>query len=82
MNQLEFDNGVLAVAGKHIDIMTITADLRRQGDPESRRLEEEQIFVQNVLSALQDYDVTSDLLSDDDISYLFELATGALQTCP
>lgn len=82
MTQNEFDDTVLAIASKHLDIMVITADLRRQGDPAAHRLEEEQMMVQNVISALKDYDVTSDVLSDDDINYLIELATGACITCP
>ena len=82
MTQTDFDNTVLSIASSHLDMMVITADLRRQGDPGAHRLEEEQMLVQNVISALKDYDVTSDVLSDEDVNYLIELATGACLTAP
>lgn len=82
MTQTEFDNKVLAAVSGHINVMEIAADLRRQGDPQARRIEEEQIFCNNVITSLENYDVTSELLEDDDIEYLFELATGAIQKFP
>lgn len=82
MNQSEFDDKVLAVAQKGVVMAAHIADLRRQGDPDARRLEEEYIMLQNCLTSLKDYDITSDLLSDDDIKYVFELSTSILQTCP
>lgn len=77
ITQAEFDDKVLAVASKHITLMGIAADLRKQGDKEALRIEQEQMFLQNVISALKDYDITSDVLETEDIDYLFELATGA-----
>lgn len=82
MTQEAFDDVVIAIADRHVTMMGITADLRIQGDSQARRMEEEQMLMQNVLTALQDYDVTSDLLSESDIHYLQELATGASMTLP
>jgi hypothetical protein len=82
MNQVEFDNAVLAFTQRGVDLMYITAKMKRQGDPDVRRLEQEYMFLQNVVSALRDYDITSDLLSTANIDYLFELATNVLQRCP
>jgi len=82
MTQSDFDDLVLAIADKHVLRMGTIADLRMQGDPSAKRLEEEQMLMHNVLTALQDYDVTSDLLSEADIEYLEELATGAAISCP
>lgn len=82
MTQIEYDDKVLALASKHITLMGISADLRNQGDSEAQRLEEEQMFLQNIISALKDYDVTSDLLTSADIEYLFELGTGACISYP
>jgi len=82
MTQEEFDNKVLAAVSGHVDVMEIAADLRRQGDPQAKRIEEEQIFCNNVITALEGYDVTSELLADGDIDSLFELATGAVQKFP
>lgn len=82
MTQQAFDDKILAVAQKGVDMAAHIADLRRQGDPAARRLEEEYMMLQNCLTSLKDYDITSDLLSDDDIKYVFELSTSILQTCP
>ena len=82
MTQAILDAKVLAVAAKGVDMMYISASLRRQGDPAAARLEEEYMFLQNVLYAVRDYDVTSDLLTADDINYLFELATNVVQSHP
>jgi hypothetical protein len=81
--QSEFDNIVLEFSKKGVDFMSFTCDLHRQGDPDAKRLEEEYMFLQNVLSALRDYDVdVTTVLSTDDINYLFELATNVLQRSP
>jgi hypothetical protein len=82
MTQTEFDDKVLAAVSGHINVMEIAADLRRQGDPHAKRIEEEQIFCNNVITSLEGYDVDSELMADDDIEYLFELATGAVQKFP
>jgi hypothetical protein len=82
MTQDELDDIVVALADRHVDVMVKACDLRRQGDPEARRIEEEQMLVQNCLSALKDYDVTSDVLTEDDIAYNIELITGATLMYP
>lgn len=82
MNQVEFDDKVLAAVSGHVDMMVIAADLRIQGDPQARRLEEEQMFAQNMITALSEYDISSELLFDDDIEYLFEMATTAINKFP
>jgi hypothetical protein len=80
--QQEFDDKVLAAVSGHLGVMEIAADLRIQGDPQARRLEEEQMFAQNMITALSDYDVSSGLLFDDDIDYLFQMATSAINKFP
>jgi len=82
MTQETFDDKVIAIASQHVTRMGIVADLRMQGDSQAQRLEQEQMFLQNVLSALQDYDITSEILTDDEIEYLHELASGALISFP
>jgi hypothetical protein len=82
MTQTEFDNKVIAIAQKEIDLMATVVDLRRQSDPLSATLEERQMVLNNVLYALKDYDITSGILSDAEIDYLFELATLTVQTTP
>lgn len=82
MTQNEFDTLVIAITDKHVIRMGVIADLRKQGDPSAQRFEQVQMMLQNVLYALQDYDITADILTDSDIDYLQELATGALLTLP
>ena len=68
-----FDADVLDLAGRGVDTMYKTVAYRRQGDPYARQLEEEYMMLRNVLDALSDYDVDSDVLDADDIKYLNEL---------
>lgn len=82
MTQLEFDDKVLAAISGHLGVMEIAADLRIQGDPQARRLEEEQMLMQNAVTGLKSYDVTSELMSDSDVEYLFDLATSAMVKFP
>lgn len=82
MSQIELDEIVLTIANKEVDRMVIIAALRRQGDPKAREMEESQMMLSNLISALRDYDITSTLLSQDDINYMIELATIITQTKP
>jgi hypothetical protein len=82
MTQSELDNKVLAIAEKEINLAVIIADLRRQSDPLANTLEEQAMVLNNVLSALRDYDITSGIITDTQIDYLLELATITTQTYP
>lgn len=82
MTQTELDNIVLAIADKEVDRMVLVASLRRQGDPKAREMEESQLMLSNLVSALRDYDITSTLLSQDNLDYMIELATIITQTKP
>lgn len=82
MTQETFDEIVLTIADKQINRCMVVASLRKQGDPKARELFESQMMLSNILSSLKNYDVTSTLLSTDDIDYLIELATIITQTKP
>ena len=82
MTQSELDNKVLAIAEKEISLAIIIADLRRQSDPMANTLEEQAMVLNNVLSSLKDYDITSGIITDSEIDYLLELATITTQTYP
>jgi hypothetical protein len=82
MTQAEFDDKVLVIATQAINLASTVVDLRRQGDPLSLALEERQMMLNNVLGALKDYDITSGIISDSELEYLFELATITGQTTP
>lgn len=78
MTQAELDTIVESLAQKNIELMETVVNLRRQSDPVSTRLEDEHTFVINILSALENYDITSEELSVDNIDYLIELAKCVL----
>jgi len=80
--QTEYDNIVLGIADHEVRITDVLVAMKRQDDPDSWRLENELMMLQNVLHALKHYDVDADFLSDDDIYYLHELATLVVQNCP
>jgi len=80
--QDEFNNKVLGIVSGHLNVMEVAADLRCQGDPQARRIEEEQMFSNNIIKALEDYDVTSGFFDNDDIEYMFDLASGAILKFP
>lgn len=82
MTQTELDNIVLTIADKEVDRMVNVAALRRQRDPKAREMEESQMMLVNLTSSLRDYDITSTLLSQEDIDYMIELATIITQTKP
>ena len=80
--QTDFDNIVLGIAGHQVRLGVATAALRRQGDPDAWRREEELMMLQNIIDTLRDYDVDADFLSDENIWYLHELATIVVENCP
>jgi hypothetical protein len=82
MTQEELDGLVICIATKGVYYAETTCDFRRQSDPDSLRRETEYIMLRNIITALQNYDITSEILSEDDISYLFELAILILEKCP
>ena len=82
MTQSEFNNQVISFATLGVNLVEKVNTLRRQGDPISQILEDRSMLFTNVLFALKDYDITSEILEDSEIEYLFELATIATETCP
>ena len=58
MTQDELDDIVLCTASKGVDYAETTCDFRRQGDPDSLRRETEYIMLRNIISAIQNYDIT------------------------
>jgi len=82
LTQTEFDNAVLSVADHEVRIAYACCQLRRQNDPACNAREEELIMLQNVLYGLRNYDVDSDILTETEINYLFELSTQIVQNCP
>jgi len=73
--QTQFDDSYMILALNQIKYSAFVSDLRRRNDPAAYNKEEYLMMFQNVMYALRDYDVTSLLLDDDEIEYLFELGT-------
>jgi len=82
MTQTEFDNAVLSIAEHEVRVAYAACQLRRQNDPDHNRIEEELMMLQNVLNGLRNYDISSDILTDAEIAYYFELSTQVIQNCP
>ena len=81
-SQTDYDNIVLGIADHQVRLAGIAANMRRQGDPDAWRREEEGMLLMNILDALKHYDVDADFLTDENIWYLHELATIIVENCP
>lgn len=75
INQTEFDNTLEVFFLNKVKFAVKVATLKRQDDPAVYNKEEYLMMFDNIMYALRDYDITSELLDDDEIEYLFELGT-------
>ena len=82
MTQEEYDSTVSYLVGQQIKNARQAADLRRQGDPAAFRKEMGCIMLLNCISALEYYDVTSGLLTDEEIQQTIELGTQVTLNWP
>ena len=82
MNQTEFDLEVENLVLEQIRFANNTAILRRQGDIAHIARETELMMLQNVISCLKFYDVTSLLLTDTEISSLIEIGKRITSNWP
>jgi hypothetical protein len=73
--QIEFDNRLDTLMLKHIESARQAADLRKQNDPAAFHREMGSIMALNCISALQDYQIVDDILTEEEITYLFDLIT-------
>lgn len=80
--QSEFDNAVLGIAEYQVELASVAATMRANGDPEAWEREEQNMMLMNILDSLKFYDVDSTVLSSDDIVYMYELATQLIENCP
>ena len=81
ITQTDFDSIVLGIVEHQVRLGIITAAMRRQGDTDAWRREEELMMLQNIVDALRDYDVTDDYLSNQDILDLHELVILIVADC-
>jgi hypothetical protein len=75
MTQTVFDDKVSDLIQNEIRFAYTAAILHIQGDPVAHKREQELMMLQNVLHALEGWDLTDDYLSDEDIELLFEIGT-------
>lgn len=73
--QAELDASIEILFLNKIRFANKVATLRKQDDPAAFNKEEYLMMFDNVMYSLRDYDVTSELLTDEEIEYLYELGT-------
>jgi hypothetical protein len=72
-DQTTFDDMVDTLIGHEIRITKHAADMHKQDDPIAPEREDEVMMMQNIIYSLRDYDVTSELLTDDEIRTNYEM---------
>jgi hypothetical protein len=82
ITQTEYDQIVIGIANYQTDLASIMVDMKKQGDPDTWRREEEGMMLLNIFESLRDYDIESEILTDEEINILYELATNIVETCP
>jgi hypothetical protein len=82
MSQTEFDNQVDLLVGHEVRLAYTASIMRKQNDPEVASREEELMLLQNCIYTLRNYDVTSLLLTDNEIRIATELATQTILNWP
>ena len=82
LSQTEYDNIVLGIADHEVRMTDVLVAMKRQGDPDCWRRENELMMLQNILHALKHYDVDAEILTDEEIWYMHEMATQIVQYCP
>lgn len=79
--QTEYDEIVAAMVTFEVNLANKVSMLRRQNDPDAFRREEELMALQNVLFSLAHYDIDSEILTDSEIEWFYELGTTIIQNC-
>lgn len=82
MTQTQFDGIVMSIVSYGSKMSEKVVALRRQSDPAAYKREEELMMLQNLITALAFYDLSSGILDDVTIRYYHELATDIVQHCP
>ena len=76
------DNLVTMIASFTTDFGIQVLKLVVQQDPDAWRSEQMLMALQNIQWALRDYDLTADIFTEQEITYMEELATQLMQDCP
>lgn len=81
MTQTEFNNKVIALQARFAALTNIAATMDNTKDPYAEVSRHRQRFLANIISALDGYDITSEILTEDQILFTFELGICAGQSC-
>jgi len=82
LKQEDYDAIVLGIADFQTDLAEKAFIMRVQGDPQAFIRENENMMLMNLLDALKHYDVDAEIFTDEEISYMHELATIIVEDCP
>lgn len=82
LTQEAYDSRVLGIADRFTDLTHKTLVMKTEGDPDVRRRENEAMMLLNILDALKHYDIDAEILTDQEIEYMHELATIVIENCP
>lgn len=81
MTQEEFDNRISVFVNKHLCRTNIISSYERSKDPYVIELKRRERLLENVISSLSGYDLSSDILTDSQLRYLFELGICSGRSC-
>ena len=81
MTQGEFDSRVLVFINKHLCRTNLIVSFDNAKDPYVIELRDRERFFENIITALDDYDLSSDIITDDQLRYMFELGVCAGRSC-
>jgi len=80
MNQAIYDNRISQIEDAKLVYSYKMCILKIQKDPGAFQMQREYMMLLNVTDSLSGYDITSDILTQDEIRYLFELSTLILSS--
>ena len=76
------DDFVIGASSFAVDFAEKVMDLVVHNDPDAFREEQKLMALQAVIWSLRDLDIETEILSEDEIIFLEEIATGIIQDCP
>ena len=81
MTQTQFNRKLSYLLSSHLANMVKTSALVNSKDPYINDLKTNEKFFKNIISSLKGYDITTNLLTEEQILYTFELGICAGQSC-
>jgi hypothetical protein len=82
LTQAKFDDIVLGIADRQTELAQKAIRMRRQGDTNVFEVENHLMVVQNIIDTLRDYDIEWEILTEEEVYKMQEVATVAIEQCP